>query len=71
MTGEIRDIVGIVAPMVFTLLALWLLVYYRKNRKFPKDRVKTWKGMIESNVIELIFGAVLIPDIAGMILAQL
>ncbi len=50
------------------LLMLGLLVWYRMHKRFKKDRDGLW-SFLDHNLVELIFAAILVPDMWGQIAA--
>jgi len=60
------ELITLFLPPVANILMLALLVYYRINKKFKKARDGFW-AFLDHNLVEIIFGAVLVPDMWGQI----
>ena len=58
--------VKITAPLAANIILVMILVYYRLNRRFKKDR-KGIGPFLDHNLVEVIIGAVVIPDFAGLV----
>lgn len=53
--------IALVGPFS-NLLLVGLLVYYRMNKRFKKERSNGFWAFLDGNLVELIIAAVLIPD---------
>lgn len=62
MNNELALIIAEIPGHFFNAFALWLLVHYELKRKHKIEKPKTIFGWIYYLRIEIIFGAVLIPQ---------
>ena len=51
----------------FNFLMVGLLVYYRLHKRFKKERAANKWELIESNVVEIIIGLIVIPDVVTLL----
>lgn len=58
-------------PFASLLFCAALLVYYRLNKKFKKERAKNWREFAEANIVEIIIAVMYIalaaPDWGALI----
>ena len=62
-----NELITLFLPPVANILMLALLVYYRINKRFKKEQKDGFWAFLDHNLVELIFGAVLVPDLWGQI----
>ncbi len=53
----------VLAPLVQTLTLAALLVFYRLKKRFKTARNETWKEVLDSNVVELLFAFLMLPGL--------
>ena len=65
------ELADMAIPPLTTLVGLGLLVYYRSNRKFKRDKFKGFLEFLDSNIVELIFGAAIVPNFISTIVKMM
>ena len=62
------QLIKLFAPHVVNLLMLGLLIYYRQRKRFREDRKTGLWPFLDANIVEIIFGLMLVPDVADLIM---
>ena len=69
-----KDLVALFIPIGTLIWVSVILVYYRQNRKWPKDRYKGKMAWLQENIIEiflfLMFVAIAVPEWGSLFLKK-
>ena len=61
-----KEWMPLVEPGLDLVLVL-ILVWYRVNKKFKKEPFKGVRGFLDQNMVEIIIGAMVLPDFLAII----
>ena len=59
---DVFTLISLLVPPGQTLGGIAILVWYRQHKRFTKERVKGLGAFFDSNIVEIIIGAAILPD---------